>query len=190
MRKALLLLILAAICVAVALRFFRPDFSWSTDADDDEHGAVAEMDQPLPHTVLPSLAGEWVDLSAYKGQVVLLTFWSTWCSGCVDEVPSFIHLQQEFAAKGFTVVAIAVGDNGEESVDSFVHKRQFNVHGDSVSINYPVLMGTQESAQKLGFEGGLPASILVSRDGHEVKIFRGLLSEPVFNRAIQRLLKN
>jgi len=189
MRKALLLLILAAICLAVAFRFFRPDFSWSADADD-EHGAVAEMDQPLPHTVLPSLSGEWVDSSAYKGQVVLLTFWTTWCSGCVDEVPSFIHLQREFADKGFTVVAIAVGDNGEESVESFVSNHRFDVHGDSLPINYPVLLGSQESARKLGFEGGLPACILVNREGREVKIFRGLLSEAVFSRYIQKLVKN
>ncbi len=121
---------------------------------------------------------------------MLIAFWTTWCSGCVDEVPSLIHLQQQFADKGFTVVAVAVEDDGEESVESFVRKHRFDVHGDSVPINYPVVLGSQESARKLGFEGGLPACILVDRQGREVKIFRGLLSEPVFTRAIQKLVKN
>jgi len=157
-------------------------------AEDNEHGAVADLDQPLPHAVLPSLSNEWVDLSAYKGQVVLLAFWTTWCTGCVEEVPSYIHLQQEFGDKGFTVVSVLVADDGEESVESFVGKHRFNVHGNSVPINYPILLGSEESARKLGFEGGLPAAILVNRDGREVKIFRGLLREPVFTRAIQKTL--
>jgi len=190
MRKSLLFLLISAICLTVAFRYFRPDFSWITDAGDDEHGAVADIDRPLPHAVLPSLSNDWADLSTYKGQVVLIAFWTTWCSGCVDEVPSLIHLQQEFADKGFTVVAVAVEDDGEESVESFVRKHRFDVRGDSVPINYPVLLGSQESARKLGFEGGLPACILVNRDGKEVKIFRGVLAESVFSRAIQKLVKN
>jgi len=190
MKKALLFLILSATCLTVAFRFFRPDFSQITDADDDEHGAVADIDQPLPHAVLPSLSGDWADLSTYKGQVVLIVFWTTWCSGCVDEVPSLIHLQQEFSGKGFTVVAVAVEDNGEESIENFVHNHRFDVDGSSVPINYPILLGSQESARKLGFEGGLPACILVNREGREVKIFRGLLGESVFSRTIQKLAKN
>jgi len=190
MRKSLLILIFSAVCLTVAFRYFRPDFPLITDAEDDEHGAVADIDQPLPHAVLPSLSSDWTDLSTYKGQVVLIAFWTTWCSGCVDEVPSLIHLQQEFASKGFTVVAIAVGDDGEESVESFVRSHRFDVYGNSVPINYPILLGSQESARKLGFEGGLPACILINREGREVKIFRGLLGEPVFSRAIRKLVKN
>jgi thiol-disulfide isomerase/thioredoxin len=190
MRKSLLFLIIAAICLTVAFRYFRPDFSSIIDAEDDEHGAVTDIDWPLPHAVLPSLSSDWTDLSSYKGQVVLIAFWTTWCSGCVDEVPSLIHLQQEFADKGFTVVAVAVKDDGEESVESFVRNHRFDVHGDSVPINYPVLLGSEESARKLGFEGGFPACVLVNREGREVKMFRGFLGEPVFTRAIQKLVKN
>jgi len=189
MRKSLPFFVFAAICLTIAFRYFRPDFSWVTASDDEEHGAVADIDRPLPHAVFPSLSGEWADLSSYKGKVVLLAFWTTWCSGCVDEVPSLIRLQQEFADQGFTVVAVAVEDDGEESVESFVRKHRFDVRGNSVPINYPVLLGSQESARNLGFEGGLPACILVNREGREVKIFRGLLSESVFSRAIHKLIK-
>jgi thiol-disulfide isomerase/thioredoxin len=187
-KKLLFFLVLSATCLTVAFRYFRPGVS-ITDADD-EHGAVADIDQLLPHAVLPSLSGDWADLSTYKGQVVLIAFWTTWCSGCVDEVPSLIHLQKEFGDKGFTVVAVAVDDDGKESVESFVRRQRFDVHGDSTPINYPVLLGSQESARKLGFEGGLPACVLVNREGREVKIFRGVLGESVFSRAIQKLVKN
>jgi len=190
MRKALLFLVIAAICVTVAFRYFRPDFSWITDASDEPNGPIADMNQPLPHAVLPSLSGDWVDLSTYKGQVVFIVFWATWCPGCVDEVPSLIHLQQEFADKGFTVVAVAIDDEGEESVETFVRKRRFDVNGDSVAINYPVLLGSLETAVKLGFEGGLPAGVLVNRDGREVKIVRGIVPESALSKAIQKLLKH
>jgi thiol-disulfide isomerase/thioredoxin len=127
------------------------------DASGDDNGPIADLDQPLPHAVLASVDNDWVDLSTYKGQVVLIAFWTTWCPGCVDEVPGLIRLQQEFSAKGFTVVAIAVDDQGEESVESFVKKEHFPVSGVSTTINYPVFLGSDEIARKLGFEGGLPA---------------------------------
>ena len=189
MRKALLFLIIAAICLAVVFRYFDRDLSWITDASDEPNGPIADLDRPLPHAVLPSLSGDWVDLSAYKGQVVLVVFWATWCPGCVDEVPNLIHLQQEFADKGFTVVALAIDDEGEESVGSFVSKRRFEVNGDSAPINYPVMLGSTETAVKLGFEGALPAGVLVNRDGREVKIVRGVVSEAALSKAIRKLVK-
>jgi len=188
MRKALLFFAIAAICAAIAFHFYHPDFSLLADASGDENGPVADMDQPLPPTVLAPVDNNWVDLSTYKGQVVLIVFWTTWCPGCVDEVPSLIRLQQEYSAKGFTVVAIAVNDEGEESVDSFVSKQRFPISGASTAINYPVFLGSDEIARKLGFEGGLPAGVLVNRDGREVRIIRGTVTESALSKAIRRFL--
>jgi len=188
MKKFLLFSAVVAICGTIGFHFYRPDFSWEADASGDESGPIANMNQPLPHAVLPTLGNDWVDLSTFKGKVVLISFWTTWCPGCVDEIPSLIQLQQEYGAKGFTVVAIAVDDQGEESVGSFVQSRRFSVSDASTTINYPVLLGSEEVSRKLGFEGGLPAGILVNRDGQEVKILRGEVSEAVLSRAIRRLL--
>jgi thiol-disulfide isomerase/thioredoxin len=187
-KKFLFFAATVANCGAIAFHFYHPDFSWDTDASGDESGPIASMDQPLPHAVLPALGNDWVDLSSFKGKVVLISFWTTWCPGCVDEVPSLIRLQQEFGAKGFTVVAIAVDDQGEESVESFVQSRCFPVNGASIPIDYPVLLRSDEVSRKLGFEGGLPAGVLVNRDGREVKIIRGVVSEASLSRAIRRLL--
>ena len=99
-----------------------------------------------------------------------------------------IRLQQEFEPKGFTVMAIAVDDEGEESVKTYVQTEQFNVDGALMPLNFPVLLGHDELARKLGFEGGLPASILVTRDAREVKIFRGPFKAREVSRAIKHLL--
>jgi len=188
MKKALSFVTIAALCGVIAFHYYRPDSSWIADASGDDNGPIADMDQPLPHTVLASVENDWVDLSAFKGKVVLITFWTTWCPGCVDEVPDLIRLQQEFGAQGFTVVAIAVDDQGEESVESFVKRKSFLVSGVSAAINYPVFLGNDEIARKLGFEGGLPAGVLVNRDGREVKIIRGTVNESALAKAIRRLL--
>lgn len=188
MKKALTFVTLAAICGVLAFHYYPLDSFWMADASGDENGPIADMDQPLPHTVLASVENEWVDLSAFKGKVVLITFWTTWCPGCVDEVPDLIRLQQEFNAKGFTVVAIAVDNQGEESVESFVKSRSFPANGASTAINYPVFLGSDEIARKMGYEGGLPAGVLVNRDGKEVKIIRGTVSESALAKAIRRLL--
>ncbi len=187
MKKSLLLLIISIGCVA-AFRYFQPDFSWFAEAFADDSGNIADMNQPMPHTALPAVDESWVDLESYKGKVVLISFWTTWCPGCRDEMPELIKLQQEFGSKGFTVVAVSVDDNGEESVDTFVQTEHFSVDGTSATINFPVLLGNEEIAQKLGFEGGLPASVLVTRDAQEVKIIRGPFNLQQVSKAIKHLL--
>lgn len=187
MKKWLLLFIIAIICV-VSLRYFSPDFSWFAEAFGDDSSNIADMNQPMPHAVLPAVNEGWVDMESYKGQVVLISFWTTWCPGCRDEMPDLIQLQQKFGSKGFTVVAVSVDDQGEESVETFVHSEHFPVDGSSATINFPVLLGNAEIAQKLGFEGGLPTSVLVTRDAKEVKIIRGPLNAQEVSRAIKHLL--
>jgi thiol-disulfide isomerase/thioredoxin len=188
MKKTFVFLVIVAGCIALASHFHYLDLSWITDAADDDSGAIAAMDQPAPHAVLPSLDNDWVDFSSYKGQIVLVTFWATWCPGCVEEVPELIQMQQKYATKGFTVVAIAIDDQGDESVESFVRKERFQVDGTPTAINYPVLLGSDEIARKFGFEGGLPMCLLVNREGQEVKIIRGRITESVLSKTIKRLL--
>ena|SRR6266576_5383456 len=101
---------------------------------------------------------------------------------------SFFQLQQKLGSKGFTVVAVSVDDQGEESVENFVQTEPFPVDGSSATINFPVLLGSEEIARKLGFEGGLPASVLVTRDAKEVKIIRGPFNAQEVSRAIKHLL--
>jgi len=188
MKKAFAFFSVAILCAALAIHYFRPDFSWFTEASGDDSSNVSDINQPMPYAVMPAADDNWVDMESYKGKVVLINFWTTWCPGCRNEMPELIKLQQEFESKGFTVVAIAVDDEGEESVKTYVQTEQFNVDGTSMAINFPVLLGHDELSRKLGFEGRLPASILVTRDGREVKIIRGPLEAREVSRAIKHLL--
>lgn len=188
MKKTLLIGIVLALCAVAALRHFGGDFPWNADASNDGSGAIADVDRPVAHAVLPTVDGDWMDLANYKGKVVLVSFWTTWCPGCVDEVPALIRLQQEFGERRFTVVGIAVDDQGEESVESFVGKERFSVNGASVAINYPIAIANSDVLNELGFEGGLPAGVLLNRDGREVKMIRGTVGEAALSKAIRKLL--
>jgi thiol-disulfide isomerase/thioredoxin len=187
MKKLVLFCIILIIGVG-ALRYFRPDFSWFAEVFAGDSSNIADMNQPMPHAALPAVDEGWVDMESYKGKVVLISFWSTWCPACRDEMPDLIKLQQKLGSKGFTVVAVSVDDHGEESVETFVQTEHFPVDGSSATINFPVLLGNEETLQKLGFEGGLPASVLVTRDAKEVKIIRGPFNAQEVSRAIKHLL--
>jgi len=188
MKKALPFFIVAVLCVGAAIRYFRPEVTGMADASDDEGYTIADIDQPVPRAVLPTLDGDWMDMGSYRGKVLLINFWATWCPPCRNEMPELIKLQQEFASQGFTIVGIAVDDQGDESVKSFVQAKHFSVDGSSASINFPVLLGQDEIMRDMGFEGELPTSILVTRDGREVKIIRGPLKAKELSNVIRRML--
>jgi thiol-disulfide isomerase/thioredoxin len=183
MKSALLCLAVAGLCFGVAFRYFEPDLSWASG----RRGTMTNVSQPLPHVVLPTLENVPQDVADYKGQVELLAFWAMWCGYCMQEIPTFIHLQKEYEDRGFTVVGLAVDDRGSEPLESFVRNRRFMVDGESMRINYPVVRGNMTSAQTFGFHG-LPVSILVNRQGQEVKVIRGVPDEAALEKEIQKLL--
>jgi len=189
MKKALPFFIVSILCLAVAFRYFRPDLTGMAEAsDNDEAGTIADIDQPFPHAVLPTLDGKWMDMASYRGKVLLINFWATWCPPCRDEMPELIKLQEEFASQGFTIVGIAVDSQDEESVKSFVQTKHFRVGWLYAPINFPILLGSDEISREIGFEGELPTSILVTRDAREVKIIRGPLKAKELSGVIRRLL--
>ena len=79
MKKALPFFVVAVICVTLAFRFYRPNRSMFASVSEDASGGLVEMNQPVPHTVLPAVDGTWVDMEKYGGKVVLVTIWATWC---------------------------------------------------------------------------------------------------------------
>ncbi|HTU35307.1 MAG TPA: TlpA disulfide reductase family protein [Candidatus Acidoferrum sp.] len=112
-----------------------------------------------------------------KGKVVLVNFWATWCEACKAEIPSLIDFQQKYANKGFTFLGIAMDDDGAKVVQPFVMKTKFDVNGDRMNMNYPIVLGNDSVADKFGGLWAYPTSILLTRDGKIVKRFIGALSQ-------------
>ena len=156
-------------------------------------GGASRMDSNVsgksePDLKLKDMNGKDVSLADYKGKVVFVNFWATWCDPCRVEIPWLIAMQNKYGPKGFTVLGIAMDEEGKSVVAPFLDKERFDVNGQKLPMNYPILLGTDEAADKFGGILGYPSSFLISRDGKIVTKFQGLKSEEELTKAIESQL--
>jgi thiol-disulfide isomerase/thioredoxin len=138
-----------------------------------------------PNFTLKGLDDQDVSLSQFKGQVVLVNFWATWCGPCRIEIPWLIDLQNKYAARGFTVLGVAMDDEGKSAVAPFVEKERFKVGGTPQPMNYPIVLGNDATGDRFGGLVGFPTSVLISKDGKVVKRVDGLVSYDEIDRAVR-----
>jgi thiol-disulfide isomerase/thioredoxin len=146
-------------------------------AFQNSHGTEVSLKLPCSNNCLASL----------KGKVVLVNFWATWCEPCKAEIPSLIQFQQKYSDKGFTLLGIAMDEDGASVVQPFVEKMKFDVDGHPTGMNYPIVIGSDSVADKFGGLIGYPTSVLLTRDGKIAKTIVGPLTPEDF-RDIQALV--
>ncbi|MEW6266866.1 MAG: TlpA disulfide reductase family protein [Thermodesulfobacteriota bacterium] len=132
--------------------------------------------------VLPDLTGQEVSLSKFKGRVILLNFWATWCPPCVAEVPDFVDLQNEFGPLGLSVVGVSMDSDDVSEVKAFTRKYR---------VNYPVLYAgkkAKETVRKIGGMRGIPTTLLIDRQGRVVQKITGAAPKETWAKEIKRLL--
>src|SRR5215468_2800739 len=141
------------------------------------------------HTVeMKSLEDSTVTLGDYHGKVVLVNFWATWCDPCRVEIPWLIEMQNKYGAKGFTVLGIAMDEEGKPVVAPFVAKERYTVNGQKLAMNYPIVVGNEKVAAKFGGLLGYPTSVLISRDGRVLKRTTGLIDYDATTKMIEGAL--
>ncbi|HUL14672.1 MAG TPA: TlpA disulfide reductase family protein [Terriglobales bacterium] len=185
MKKTGLILLFVVVLVAVV---FYLDKKTRQPNLDVPHTALAASGNPEPAVNLKDLDGKDITLTDYKGKVVLVNFWATWCDPCLGEIPDLIQLQQKFGPRGFTVLGVAMDEEGKSVVAPFVAKERFDVDGQKQSFDYPIVIGNEDVADKFGGLLGYPTSVLISRDGKQVKRITGPISEDELSKAIESLL--
>ncbi len=131
---------------------------------------------------LPSTTGDKaVTLSDYKGKLVLINFWASWCPPCRAEIPGFIKLQKEYEDKGFIILGLAIEDK-EASLK----------YAQEIGINYPTAYGIEQVHDVAGLygnpDGGLPYTVLISPEQKVLSIFSGFLSEEKLKGMIEKHL--
>jgi thiol-disulfide isomerase/thioredoxin len=144
--------------------------------------------KPAPDLTLRDLDGKDLSLAQYKGKVVLVNFWATWCEPCQVEIPWLIEMQQKYAARGFTVLGIAMDEEGASVVTPWVKKERFDVNGSKSQMNYPIVIGDDAAADKFGGLLGYPTSVLINRDGKVVKRITGIISYDEISKSIESQL--
>ncbi|MFY9803725.1 MAG: TlpA disulfide reductase family protein [Candidatus Acidiferrales bacterium] len=141
-----------------------------------------------PNVTFKDLQGKDVTLVSLKGKVVIVNFWATWCEPCQVEIPWMIGFQQKYADKGFTLLGVAMDEEGKSVVEPYVEKTQFDVDGNKMNMNYPIVLGNDDLADKFGGLLGLPTTFVISRDGKIVKRYIGLASRDDLEAEIKALL--
>lgn len=147
--------------------------------------AATAVSKPAPELKLKNLEGKDFALADLKGKVVFVNFWATWCGPCQEEIPSLIDMQNKYAAKGFTVLGIAMDEEGKRVVAPFVANEKYEVNGQKMLINYPIVIGTDEAADKFGGILGYPTSFLISRSGKQIMKFQGPPDPAIVEKAVQ-----
>jgi peroxiredoxin len=124
-------------------------------AEDMKHAEFSDL-QAAPDFTLKDVNGKNVKLSDFKGKIVILNFWATWCGPCRKEIPDFIQLQKEYGKEGLQFIGIALDQEGMERVRPFAEK---------YNISYPILIGNNDIADKYGGMNAIPVTFLIDRKG-------------------------
>jgi peroxiredoxin len=135
-----------------------------------------EIGEFAPALSLADLSGGTVRLSDFKGKVVLLNFWASWCPPCRDELPGFQRVYLAYHDKGFAVIAVAI----DEITPSVVNELGFI---------FPVVTVNERVSRDYGNIGSIPVSFLIGKDGRIIRKVKGVYFEADVRRDVERELK-
>jgi peroxiredoxin len=164
--------------VAVAVLVLVLGLLWGRHMRSGTHASGPKQHPVAPDFTLPQVDGPSLTLSSYRGRVVLLDFWATWCVPCREEIPRFVELQDKYRAQGLQIIGVSMDDSADP-VRTFA--QQFH-------MNYPIVMGNAKIGEQYGGVLGLPIAFLLDRDGRIVKKHIGATAAEVFNKEIATLL--
>ena len=161
----------------VAARSDAPNGIWfSTAFSSHEKAQKHKRDQ---NEELRDLNGRTVRLSDYKGKVVLINFWATWCPPCRAEMPDLVRLQRDHRKDGLQIIGITYPPEQKARVRRFASR---------LKVNYPIVLGTRELKSRFSSDETLPLTVVINRDGKVSDIIGGILLREEFDEKIKPLL--
>lgn len=134
-----------------------------------------------PNFSLKDADGNAVNLADYRGKVVLVNFWATWCGPCEAEIPWFIEFEKKYKDQGFAVLGVSMDDDGWKSVRPYIASHK---------INYRIMIGSEVVSQQFGEIESLPTSFVLDREGRIASNHVGLVDKVDYQNEIVKLLQD
>jgi peroxiredoxin len=145
-------------------------------------GAIGKLEtvrRTAPDFTLNDANGKPVQLASFKGKVVLLDFWATWCHGCQREIPWFVEFERRYKDQGFEAIGVSMDDDGWKSVSPFVEQNK---------VNYTIVIGNQEVSKRYSVDA-MPVTLLIDRQGKIAASCDGVVSKSDWRSKIEMLLR-
>jgi peroxiredoxin len=143
------------------------------------HAAPLPAGHSAPSFVLKDAGGKPISLTAYKGKVVLLNFWATWCAPCRIEMPRFEEFSNKYQSRGLVVIGVSLDDGGWKTVQPALAK---------LKITYSVVLGDSKVSNSYGMADLLPVTFLIDRTGKIQAVKEGFGKKEEFESTIEKLL--
>jgi thiol-disulfide isomerase/thioredoxin len=164
---------------ALAQATVTPAASHDTAASEEGAACMADAKPANFDFTLKDIDGKEVSLASYKGKVVLLNFWATWCGPCKAEIPGFVELQEKYRDQ-LTIIGYSVDDTAELA----------KKYAAEYKMNYPILLGEgrEDVQDAYGPIWGIPASFIISKDGKVCRKHMGIAPKAVFEKEVVALM--
>jgi len=142
--------------------------------------ANASAAELAPQFTLKSLDGKTVKLSDYKGQVVMVNFWASWCSPCREEMPLLEQIHKKYKKAGFTILGVTIDENVKDAA-KFIKKSP---------VSFPILLDTTSEVAERYKNQAMPSSYFIDRKGNIAHVHRGYKAgeEADYKRVIKKLI--
>jgi thiol-disulfide isomerase/thioredoxin len=137
-------------------------------------------EKPAPKLELKDVEGRALRLSDYKGKVVLLNFWATWCAPCRAEMPDLVKWQRGYKSKGLQVIGVTYPPEELAEVREFIK---------SIKVNYPVALGDEQTKAVFDVGETLPVTVVIDKKGLVREVIQGIIFQEEFEQKVKPLLR-
>jgi cytochrome c biogenesis protein CcmG/thiol:disulfide interchange protein DsbE len=140
-----------------------------------------------PGFSLISADGTRINLADYRGKVVLLDFWATWCGGCKLEIPWYMEFDEKYRRQGLAVIGVSMDDDGWKAVRPFLAQKRDPETGGNTAMKYPVVIGNDALGKQYNLTN-MPMTLLIDKEGKIALSHTGVVNKDAFEGDILQLL--
>lgn len=181
-KKLIIIIVVIAVIFTAGYFYYKGDYSKKEDYDMEMAYVPEQIDDEIaaPDFELENLDGERVKLSDYRGKIVFLNFWATWCKYCRVEMPDFNETNKEFENEGDAIILTVNVKEEKEKVENYINKN---------NISLPVLLDTEGKVAAQYGVNSYPSTFIINPDGNVYNLIHGMTDGKTLKMVVNKIKK-